>query len=63
MKPVLNKRNAQAQGQICTAVPACPENAILYLKMIRLAWGAGLFLTMKNVMRVVSAPANAAGMP
>jgi len=31
VKPVLNERRCPAQGQICPAIPACPENAILYV--------------------------------
>lgn len=32
MKPVLNERKCPAQGQICPAIPACPEGAILYVE-------------------------------
>jgi Pyruvate/2-oxoacid:ferredoxin oxidoreductase delta subunit len=32
VKPVLNERKCPAQGQICPAIPACPENAIHYVK-------------------------------
>lgn len=31
MEPVLNARKCPAQGQICTAIPACPEGAITYV--------------------------------
>jgi len=31
MKPVLNERKCPMQGQICKAIPACPEGAIIYL--------------------------------
>jgi Pyruvate/2-oxoacid:ferredoxin oxidoreductase delta subunit len=31
MKPVLNERKCPAQGQICKAIPACPEGAITYV--------------------------------
>jgi Pyruvate/2-oxoacid:ferredoxin oxidoreductase delta subunit len=31
MKPVLNERKCPAQGQICQAIPGCPENAITYV--------------------------------
>ena len=30
MKPVLNERKCPMQGQICQAIPACSEGAILY---------------------------------
>ena len=32
MKPVLNERKCPAQGQICKAIPACPEGAISYIQ-------------------------------
>jgi len=32
VKPVLNERRCPAQGQICPAIPACTENAIIYIK-------------------------------
>jgi Pyruvate/2-oxoacid:ferredoxin oxidoreductase delta subunit len=31
MKPVLNERKCPVQGQICKAIPACPEAAISYI--------------------------------
>jgi Pyruvate/2-oxoacid:ferredoxin oxidoreductase delta subunit len=31
MKPVLDERKCPAQGQICLAIPACPEGAIQYV--------------------------------
>ena len=31
MKPVLIERKCPAQGQICKAIPACPEGAIEYI--------------------------------
>jgi Pyruvate/2-oxoacid:ferredoxin oxidoreductase delta subunit len=31
MKPVLNERKCPVQGQICKAIPACPEGAINYI--------------------------------
>ena len=31
MKPVLNERKCPVQGQICKAIPACPEGAIRYV--------------------------------
>ena len=31
MKPVLDERKCPMQGQICKAIPACPEDAILYI--------------------------------
>lgn len=31
MKPVLDERKCPMQGQICEAIPACPEGAILYI--------------------------------
>ncbi len=31
MKPVLNERKCPMQGQICKAIPACTEGAILYI--------------------------------
>ncbi len=31
MKPILDERKCPAQGQICLAIPACPEGAILYV--------------------------------
>jgi Pyruvate/2-oxoacid:ferredoxin oxidoreductase delta subunit len=31
MKPVLNERKCPMQGQICKAIPACPEGAIEYV--------------------------------
>ena len=31
MKPILNERKCPAQGQICKAIPACPEGAIVYI--------------------------------
>jgi Pyruvate/2-oxoacid:ferredoxin oxidoreductase delta subunit len=31
MKPVLDERKCPAQGQICPAIPACPEEAIRYV--------------------------------
>jgi Pyruvate/2-oxoacid:ferredoxin oxidoreductase delta subunit len=32
LKPVLDERKCPAQGQICPAIPACTEGAILYIK-------------------------------
>ena len=31
MKPILNEQKCPAQGQICLAIPACTEGAILYI--------------------------------
>jgi Pyruvate/2-oxoacid:ferredoxin oxidoreductase delta subunit len=31
MKPVLNERKCPMQAQICLAIPACTEGAILYV--------------------------------
>ena len=31
MKPVLDERKCPMQGQICKAIPACTEGAILYI--------------------------------
>ena len=31
MRPVLNERKCPMQGQICKAIPACPEGAIGYI--------------------------------
>ena len=31
MKPMLNQRKCPVQSQICTAITACPEGAILYI--------------------------------
>jgi Pyruvate/2-oxoacid:ferredoxin oxidoreductase delta subunit len=31
MKPVLDERKCPMQGQICKAIPACSEGAILYI--------------------------------
>jgi Pyruvate/2-oxoacid:ferredoxin oxidoreductase delta subunit len=31
MKPALDKRKCPAQSQVCTAIPACLEGAILYV--------------------------------
>lgn len=31
MKPVLDERKCPMQGQICKAIPACPEQAITYI--------------------------------
>lgn len=31
MKPILNERKCPVQGQICKAIPACPEGAIIYI--------------------------------
>jgi Pyruvate/2-oxoacid:ferredoxin oxidoreductase delta subunit len=32
MKPVLDERKCPAQGQICKAIPVCPEGAIMYVQ-------------------------------
>lgn len=32
MKPVINKRKCPAYGEICKAIPACPNEAISYQK-------------------------------
>ena len=32
MQPILDERKCPAQGQICKAIPACPENAISYVE-------------------------------
>jgi len=32
MKPVLNDQRCPAQGQICPAIPAYTENAIIYVQ-------------------------------
>jgi len=31
MRPVLNERKCPAQEQVCKAIPACKENAIVYV--------------------------------
>jgi Pyruvate/2-oxoacid:ferredoxin oxidoreductase delta subunit len=40
MKPILNERKCPAQGQICKAIPACPEGAISYVVDEELPLGA-----------------------
>lgn len=32
MKPVINKRRCAAQQAICTVIPACPVEAIVYVE-------------------------------
>jgi ferredoxin len=44
MKPFLNKRKCPAQELVCKAIPACPENAIIYVADASLPLGGRILL-------------------